>query len=228
MSDYYPLFLKVRGKRCVVVGGGRVALRKVRALLEHGASIELISPSLCPELNQLAQAEKINIIHRNYEPGDLNSAFLVIAGTGDNEINYQVAVEARKRRIPVNVVDNPEQSDFIVPSYLRRGDLTIAVSTDGSSPALARKIRARLEKYFSEEYASLTNLVKEVRTELKAGGVTVSAEDWQRAINLDQLIGLLRANQQEKAKTTLLSSLKAANPENNEVQLRNAALRNRR
>ena len=205
---YYPIFLNIRGKRCVVVGGGAVALRKVKALLEHEASVEVISPELCPELSQLAKSRAIQVLQRNYNGGDLQGAFIAIAATDDGEINNKVAEEARAKGVLVNVVDDSEHSDFIVPSQLRRGDITIAVSTAGKSPALARKIRTKLEKDFGAEYASLALLVDEVRSELKRQGIKINGYGWQEAIDLDVLIELLRAGQNEKAKATLLANLK--------------------
>ena len=204
---YYPIFLNIRGKRCVVVGGGLVALRKVKALLEHEANVEVISPELCPELSQLAKSRAIQVLQKNYNGGDLQGAFIAIAATDDGEINNKVAEEARAKGVLVNVVDDSEHSDFIVPSQLRRGDITIAVSTAGKSPALARKIRTRLEKDFGTEYASLALLVDEVRSELKRQGIKINGYSWQEAIDLDVLIELLRTGQDEKAKATLLANL---------------------
>jgi len=204
---YYPIFLNIRGKRCVVVGGGPVALRKVKALLEHEANVEVISPELCPELSQLAKSRAIQVLQKNYNGGDLQGAFIAIAATDDGEINNKVAEEARAKGVLVNVVDDSEHSDFIVPSQLRRGDITIAVSTAGKSPALARKIRTRLEKDFGAEYASLALLVDEVRSELKRQGIKINGYSWQEAIDLDVLIELLRTGQDEKAKATLLANL---------------------
>ncbi len=208
-SPYYPISLNLHGKRCVVVGGGVVARRKVKGLLEHGAKVEVISPSVCSEIGELAKAGDISVKGKKYEPGDLHGAFIVIVATDESETNLEVAREARRRKIPVNVVDSPEQSDFIVPAIVRREDLVIAVSTGGKSPALARKIRTRLEKIFAEEYASLTDLIDEVRSELKQGQITLSGDEWQEALDLDLLLTLLRNGQRDKAKTTLWASLKA-------------------
>lgn len=132
---------------------------------------------------------------------------MVIASTSDGEINRQVAEEAREKKILVNVVDDPEQSAFIAPSYLRRGALTIAVSTAGKSPALARKIRTRLEKDFGDEYASLALVICEIRTELRRQGIKVNGDTWQEAIDLDVLTQMLKGGQREKAKATLLTNL---------------------
>ena len=207
MPPYYPIFLNIRGKKGVVIGGGQVSLRKVKVLLEHGASVKVISSTLCPELSYLAGSGAISALQRNYEPGDLKGAFLAIAATGETDTNRIVAEEARRRGILVNVADNLEQSDFIVPSCLRRGELTVAISTAGKSPALARKIRTKLEKDVGEEYASLVALIGEVRSELKEQGVTVNSGVWQKALDLDSLIEMLRAGQSEKAKATLLNNL---------------------
>lgn len=207
MHHYYPVFLNVRGKRCVVVGGGEVALRKAKALLERGALVKVVSPTLCPELKRLAKIKIISTLSKAYEPDDLKGAFMVIAVTDESNTNKEIADEARRQKILVNVVDNAEQSDFIASSCLHRGNLSIAVSTAGKSPALARKVRSRLEQYFGEEYASLTDLIGGVRSELKEKGITVSNDDWQKALDLDLLIKLLQTGQRERAKATLLDNL---------------------
>lgn len=191
-----------------------MALRKVKGLLERGASVEVISPDVCSELSELAEPNIISVKGRKYEPRDLDGAFIVIAATAESEANQEVANEARRRKILVNVVDSPEQSDFIVPAYLCRGDLTVAIATAGKSPALARKMRTRLEKNFGEEYAYPVDLIEEVRAELKQKAVRLSGDDWQKAIELDLLAELLRAGQREKAKTTLLGILKGPGLEN--------------
>lgn len=206
---YYPIFLNISGKKCVVVGGGQVALRKVTTLLEHGASVEVISPDLCSELSQLAESGEIGVLQRSYRAGDLQDAVIAIAATNDGKTNLEVVKEARRKAVLVNVVDDAESSDFIVPSYMRRGDVTIAISTGGRSPALARKIRNRLEKDFGNEYASLALLIDEVRAEVKGQRIKVNGDAWQEALDLDLLGDLLRRGDNEKAKAILLSNLKA-------------------
>ena len=205
---YYPVFLNVEGKKCVVVGGGQVALRKVGALLEHGAEVEVISSDLCPELAELAESGEIHAIIREYQAGDLKNAFVAIVATDNNEINRQVVAEARKRAVLVNVVDDADNSDFIVPSHLRRGEVTIAISTGGKSPALARKIRSMLEKELGDEYALLADLVGEVRAEVRQQNLRIDSDVWQEALDLDLLLDLLRKGEKERAKTILLSNLK--------------------
>ncbi|GAG12058.1 unnamed protein product, partial [marine sediment metagenome] len=199
----------IRGRKCVVVGGGQVALRKVRVLLEHGADVEVISPDLCPELAKLAQGREIHALTRKYQAGDLKNAFVAIVATDSGDINQRVVVEARRRAVLVNVVDDAGNSDFIVPSYLRRGALTIAVSTGGKSPALARKIRSRLEKELGDEYALVVCLIGEVRAEIRQQKIKIDNDDWQEALDLDQLLDLLRKGEKLKAKAILLSNLKA-------------------
>ena len=210
-SPYYPISLNVRSRKCVVIGGGQVALRKVRTLLEHGANVEVISPELCSGLGQLADKGSIHVLNRLYQEGDLSGAFITITATDDSSVNQQVIGEARRKAVMINVVDDADNSDFIAPSYLQRGDITIAVSTAGRSPALARKIRTALEKDFTDEYASLAQLVSEVRDQLKHQGVQVDGEGWQQALQLDSLIELLRQGETEKARSTLISNLTGKN-----------------
>ncbi|MAG14707.1 MAG: bifunctional precorrin-2 dehydrogenase/sirohydrochlorin ferrochelatase [Dehalococcoidales bacterium] len=206
---YYPVFLKISGRKCVVVGGGQVALRKVKILLEHNADVMVISLGLCPELTQLHEDGVVRALIRKYREGDLTDAFVAIAATDSSDINRQVMVEARNRAVLVNVVDDAENSDFIVPSYLRQGDVTIAVSTAGKSPALARKIRTKLEKELGGEYAHLVGLIGETRAELKQQEITLDGDDWQSALDLDLLLDLLSRDEREKAKTTLRHNLEA-------------------
>ncbi|MDP2729399.1 MAG: bifunctional precorrin-2 dehydrogenase/sirohydrochlorin ferrochelatase [Dehalococcoidales bacterium] len=207
-TKYFPLFLNVEGKKCLVVGGGQVALRKVKVLLEHGADVEVISPDLCAELVRLADGGAIRAFCHEYREGDLANTLVTIAATDNEDTNRRVAAEARRRAVLVNVVDDAENSDFIFPSYLRRGDVTIAVSTAGRSPALARKLRTRLEETFGDEYASLALLIDEVRSEVKKQGIKVDGDTWQEALDTDLLLSLLKKGEREKAKASLLSNLK--------------------
>ena len=206
-SSYYPVCLNISGKKCVVFGGGQVAWRKVRVLLKHGAKVEIISPTLCLELVQLADSGEIKALRRTYVRGDLTGAFVAIAATDDSEINLKIAEEARRKVILVNVVDDVVKSDFILPSFVRRGDITIAVSTAGKSPALARKIRTILENVFGDEYASLALLIDEVRAEIKSQGIKVSGDAWQEALDLDLLVETVRKGDSEKARAILFSNL---------------------
>ncbi|MEE8413832.1 MAG: bifunctional precorrin-2 dehydrogenase/sirohydrochlorin ferrochelatase [Dehalococcoidales bacterium] len=206
---YYPVSLNIRGRKCIVVGGGQVALRKVIVLLEHGANVEVISPELCPELVSLSEKGEILARTRAYREGDMKGAFVAIIATDNSEINRKIAGEAREKAVLSNVVDDAEYCDFIAPSYLRRGGISIAISTSGESPALARKIRTRLEKEFGEEYARLSSLIGRIRAEARDQNIKVSSDGWQEAIDLDLLLELLRNGQEEEAGTTLLNNLKA-------------------
>ncbi|MGA2463587.1 MAG: bifunctional precorrin-2 dehydrogenase/sirohydrochlorin ferrochelatase [Thermodesulfobacteriota bacterium] len=210
---YYPIFLNIQGKRCVVIGGGKVALRKVKMLLDCRANVSVISPKPHPDIAKLSKERAIHLIQREYETQDLKGAVMAIVCTDVKEINRKVADEAKKTGILVNVADDPGPSDFIIPAFFRRGNLTLAVSTSGKSPALARKIRTKLEKSFGEEYASLLSLIGEVRSTLKEKGYIVDAEAWQEALDLDLLIQLVRSGQRKKAKVILLSKLKGHKPE---------------
>jgi siroheme synthase-like protein len=205
---YYPIMLNLLGKKCVVVGGGTVALRKVKMLLDCGADVTVVSPRPHLGMAKLSKKKAIRLIHRNYKGGDLMGATLAVASTDVREINRMVAHEAKKLGIPVNVVDDPRLSSFILPSFFRRGNLTIAVSSAGTSPALARKIRTNLEKSLGKEYAILLSLISEVRSALKERGYTVDRDAWQEALDLDPLIRLIRKSQREKAKILLLNKLK--------------------
>jgi precorrin-2 dehydrogenase/sirohydrochlorin ferrochelatase len=151
VAAYYPAFLDLRGRRCLVVGGGAVAERKVTGLLDAGAHVRVVSPALTPALSALATAGIVEHRARPFRRHDVRGATLVVAATGAPTVDDAVAAAARRARALVNVVDRPAACDFILPSVLRRGDLQIAVSTGGRSPALAREIRRRLEADFDAE-----------------------------------------------------------------------------
>jgi len=163
---FYPLYIDLEGKKCVVIGGGDVAERKVISLLECGADVGVVSPEFVPGLIKLAGEGKIRIKSRGYEPGDLKGATLAIVATDDNAVNREVHREATENQIPVNVVDVPELCSFIVPSTVRRGDLIISISTSGSCPALAKSIRKQLQQIFGEEYADYCRILRDFREEV--------------------------------------------------------------
>jgi siroheme synthase-like protein len=209
-TDYYPIFFNLRGKTGVVVGGGKVAFRKVRRLLGYGADLTVVSPKPCPEIVKLSKDGLIRLIRRDYEARDLKDAMIAIVCTDVKEVNRKVAVQAKKGGVLVNVADDLEPSDFIIPSILRRGNLTIAVSTSGVSPALARKIRAKLENGFGEEYGSLLSIIGKVRSTIREKGIIVGVEAWQDALDLDLLIRLVQTGQGKKVKALMLNRLRAS------------------
>jgi precorrin-2 dehydrogenase/sirohydrochlorin ferrochelatase len=147
----YPIFLDLSDRRCVVVGGGEVANRKARKLLQARARVVVISPEVGAELESVA----VEVHRRPYREGDLEGAYLAFAATDSREVNAAVAREAEERGIPVNVADRPSEGDFALPSTLRRGGLQVAVSTGGASPTLARRIKDELEEVFGPEWAGI-------------------------------------------------------------------------
>ncbi|MBN2210122.1 MAG: bifunctional precorrin-2 dehydrogenase/sirohydrochlorin ferrochelatase [Sedimentisphaerales bacterium] len=163
----YPVCLHLSGRKVIVIGGGPVAERKALGLLEVGAIVEVVSPALTEELNRLSEQGRIYHLQRNYEQGDLVGGALIICACGDPEVNKRVVAEARREGIFCNVVDEPELCSFIVPAVLRRGMLMIAISTSGACPALAKKLRCRLEQQFGPEYGDLLQTLHEFRKQLQ-------------------------------------------------------------
>jgi siroheme synthase-like protein len=155
----YPIFLDLSGRRCVVVGGGAVAMRKARKLLQAGAEVVVVSPAVLSELESIGA----EIRYRPYEAGDLEGADLAFTATDSREVNAAVAREARERGVLVNSADKPSEGDFAVPSTLRRGGLQVAVSTGGASPTLARRIRKELEASFGPEWAGVVEELEAAR-----------------------------------------------------------------
>ena len=163
MRKYYPVFLDIEGRKCVVVGGGEVAARKAKSLVEAGGAVKVVSPEFCSRLSNLAKRGSVVLVRRRFEAQDLYGASVVIACTDDREVNEKVFAAARKKRILVNVVDSPAQCDFIVPSVVSRGALSIAISTSGVSPALARRMRQELQKRYGQRHADFLTLMEKAR-----------------------------------------------------------------
>lgn len=160
---YYPVNLSLENKKCVVLGAGAVALRKVRRLWECGGRILVIAERMGPQLKKLFRNKKIVFKNKKADLKDLTGAHLVVAATDDRKLNALVSAYCLRKNILVNVVDSPQECNFILPAVLRRGNLSISVSTDGLSPALAKKIRKGIQKKFGPEYAKLLRLSKEFR-----------------------------------------------------------------
>ena len=155
----YPLFFLLSGKLCIIVGGGKVAERKARALLAAGAHVRLISPKVTAGLSRLHLQGRIDLAAREYREGDLEGAALVFAATNDGEANRQAAEESRRLGIPVNAADNPGACDFFVPALIRKGPVLIAVSTSGLLPLLSKKLRTEITKNLNADYAAYAKRV---------------------------------------------------------------------
>jgi len=168
--QYFPVCLKIAGRQCLVIGGGRVGERKVQGLLAHGALVTVISPELSEALSVLQRIGTIAWLPRLYQEGDLTGAFLVIAATDDSAVQERVHAEAEERNILLNVADVPKWCNFILPATARRGDLSISVSTAGKSPALASTLRQALELQFGPEYGVLVDILGALRDTVLADG----------------------------------------------------------
>ena len=168
----YPVFLQLEGKIALVVGGGKVAQRKVETLLSCGASIHIISKMLTDKLKGLVDSNEVRLLGEEMRDEFLDDVFIVIAATDDKELNSRVSEIARNRGLLINAVDQPADCNFIVPAIVKKGDLSIAISTSGKSPALAKKIRKELDGQFGNEYEIFLNLMGGLRKEILAMGLS--------------------------------------------------------
>ncbi|MBI3744316.1 MAG: bifunctional precorrin-2 dehydrogenase/sirohydrochlorin ferrochelatase [Chloroflexi bacterium] len=209
MPAYYPAFLDLRGRRCVVIGAGDVAERKVAMLLKAGAKVTVVSPEGTVELASLSKAGKIEWRRRAYQFGDLSGAWLAIAATDDASVNRQIADEAEAGHVLLNVVDKPDLCTFIAPSVVQQGDLTIAISTAGKSPAMARKVREEMERYFPPEYGVLLDIAGEVREMLMREPGRPPAELWQQALS-EEVLDLIRVGRRDAARNKMVKILRNA------------------
>jgi len=205
---YYPVFIELRDRACLVIGGGREAQRKVEGLLAAEGKVTVIAPALTDDLKRLLAEGRIAWTEREYREGDVEGYEVVMVATDDGGVNAEVSAEGKRRRVWVNAADDPANCDFILPAVIRKGSITVAASTGGGSPALARRLREELEAYLTEEMPALAELLKEVRAELRSRGVLPDAEVWQRAIDEDLRV-LLAQRKYRQAKTRLLEALGA-------------------
>lgn len=203
---YYPIFVELQDIPCVVIGGGREAQRKVEGLLGAGAKVTVVSPELTRPLRKMLADSEIDCIQREYQEGDIDPFHIVMVATDDGAVNGEVSAEGRRKRIWVNAADDIPNCDFILPAVIRRGAITIAASTGGASPALARRLREELEAYLTEEMPALADLLKEVRGDLRSRSIVPDAEVWQEAIDEDLRV-LLAQRKYRQAKARLLKSL---------------------
>lgn len=163
---YYPVNLNIQDRRCLVIGGGSVGTRKVMTLLDCGAIVEVVATDVSDRLLDLSINETISIAKRPYQSSDLKGAFLVIGATNNEELNIKISRDAEHIGILCNIADQPEACNFILPAIVNRGDLIIAISTSGKSPAFAKKLRKELEIQFGEEYAKFLMLMGAIRNKL--------------------------------------------------------------
>ncbi len=186
---YYPIYLNLRDVPCLVIGGGEVAERKALSLLEAGADVTLVSPETTPKLRELSFHGKIKHVAGDFEDKHIAGMFLVIAATDSPEVNVHAAGLCRKKHTLVNVAAPPEESTFIVPSVVERGDLVMAISTSGASPAMSRKLRLELEERYGPEYEVFLKKLAAVRKRLKdeAQDGALRREALQKIINSDAL-----------------------------------------
>lgn len=171
----FPIFLKLEGRRCLVVGAGSIAEGKIRGLMQAGASVEVVAPWAVPQIQEWFGQGILNWKPRNFEPNDLGDVFLVIAATPSREVNTQIFQEARLRNVLCNSVDDPENCDFYYGAVVRRGDLQIAISTNGRSPALAQRLRQELEEQFGPEYETWLQELGEARYQMFVAKLDVEA-----------------------------------------------------
>lgn len=204
--NYYPLFLNLKGKKAVVIGGGKVAERKILTLLRVGARVTVISPTLTKRIEKEKLKGTIEHFSRQYEKGDLKNAFLVIAATDSRLINENVFKDAP---CLVNVVDAPSLCNFIVPSVVKRGPLTISISTSGISPALSRSIRKELEKLYGPEFAYYLKLLLKIRKKAMQGILDKNKRTkFLKSLASKEIFEMLRQRGFEETKKCVLSQYK--------------------
>ena len=218
MTRYYPAYLDITGRRAVVIGGGAVSARKIEQLLASGANVTVVSPSVTPEIERLAAEGLVRWIKRAYARGDLAGAWVAVAATDDEAVNREAHAEAEREKTLLNVADVPELCGFIAPSVIERGNVTIAVSTGGTSPALARKLRELISGVQNPthydhdlfcrciEWADAADVLAEVRAELKAKQENVPPEAWQEAMD-QEFLDLALAGKSDEARQRLRSAL---------------------
>ncbi|HEV7888043.1 MAG TPA: bifunctional precorrin-2 dehydrogenase/sirohydrochlorin ferrochelatase [Acidimicrobiales bacterium] len=209
-APQYPVNLVVAGRRCLVVGGGRIAARKAEGLLACGAVVHVVGAEVGEEVRALDAAwDGVTWEERPYARGDVAGYRLAIAATDDRAVNAAVYEDGEAAGVWVNSADDPLSCSFTLPSVVRRGPLTVAVSTGGHSPAVATWLRGRLEAEFGPEYEVLVELLSAERQALKAAGRSTEGLDWQRALESDMLT-LIRAGKVQEAKERLQACLSSS------------------
>jgi siroheme synthase-like protein len=202
----YPVQLVVTGRRCVVVGAGRIAARKIDALLAAGADVHVIAPDVGDEVRAWAGAGRLVVSEREFEPTDLDDAWLATTATGVPAVDHAVFEAGEARRVWVNSADDPANCSFTLTSVVRQGDLVVTIGTGGRSPALAAWLRRRLTEELGPEYATLLDVLSEAREELRAAGRSSEDPDWQSAID-SGMLDAIRAGRVDEAKEILRACL---------------------
>lgn len=212
MPAYYPVFVNIRGRRCLVFGGDHEGERKVRYLLDCGGDVTLFShdEDTLPALAELASARQITWEQRKYEPGDIAGAWVVIvADTSSDEINHAIEAESKERNVLCNVMDVTPLCNFIAPAIIHRQDVTVAVSTAGSSPALARRLRERMnDRDYCQclRWADMGPMLSDVRAEVRGRELPVTPNDWAESIT-DQMLERFESGDRDGARAMLVSAL---------------------
>ena len=207
-QHYYPILVDLSGQKVVVVGGGNVAQRKIESLLLFEAEVLVVARELTPGLRQYIKEGKITYLGREFQKEQIDGATLVIAATDDPGLNRFVSTSARDRGILINAVDQPADCTFIVPSVLKKGDLLIAISTSGKSPALARRVREDLENHFGEEYEILLILMGNLRKEILSRGLAQEEKKgiFENIVNSD-ILRMIRKKNWESIASLLSEAL---------------------
>lgn len=203
---YYPVALDLLERPCLVVGGGRIAEEKIDPLLRSGAEITVISPEVREPFRELERNGRITLHLREYQPGDIDGYYLVIAATDSFQANAVIAQEAREKRIFVNAVDDPPNCDFFAVSIVRRNNLQVSISTNGLSPAFARWMREHLDETLPEELGDLLDVLGDVRSTLKERRTIPTYEYWKQAID-EEVLAELRAGNRERAYRQVFETL---------------------
>ena len=203
MPNYYPIYIDLEDKPVLVVGGGTVALRKVTTLLQHGALVRIVSPKLVPELYDLVDNNKCKWVAREYASEDIEDAILVFSCTEKESVNFEVAQDSKALKRLINAVDDPKNCTFIVPSIMKRGDLTIAVSTGGSSPMAARLIREELEDIYGDEMRIYLELLHNWRKKIKQYLPMNKRQEFWNRVTDGEVLGLIKQGQLDQAKEVM-------------------------
>jgi siroheme synthase-like protein len=202
----YPVSLVVAGRRCVVVGAGRIAARKIEPLLAAGADVLVVAPEAVDEIRGWAEAARLTLVERGFVAADLDGAWLATTATGIPEVDHAVFEAGEARRIWVNSADDPTNCSFTLTSVVRQGDLVVTVGTGGRSPALATWLRRRFTQELGPEYATLLDVLSEAREELRSSGRSSEDPDWQLALD-SGMLELIRAGRVDEAKEILRACL---------------------